>query len=192
MYFSQLSGCVLSPCAHILHSITQAGHSCLMVMTVPSVNVLHGSLRSCSEMSIPPKSWLCGCWTQRLSTPGASRVPWCWLCWSQRWACCPMHFSLLLSWSTLDAVKSQLCKMFARRVNVVQLGEIRIVWFWNFFFFFFCLCRALFQVCWFYFSCVSSLCSERAAVFAGLTFRVHQACLFYHLEYDLSFPSISD
>lgn len=58
--------CVLSPCAHILHSLTQAGHNCLMVMTVPSVKVLHGLPWSCLETSIPPKSCLCGCRSQRL------------------------------------------------------------------------------------------------------------------------------
>lgn len=41
VYFSQLSGCVLSPCAHILHSLTQAGHNCLMVLTMPSVKKCH-------------------------------------------------------------------------------------------------------------------------------------------------------
>lgn len=88
-------------------------------------------------------------------------------------------------------------KHLQQRVNVVQVGEICIVWFWKwFFFFFFCLCRALFQVLWFYFSCVSSLCSEELQCLPDLplgnTKWARQTCLFYHLKYDLSFPIISD
>lgn len=175
VYFSQLSGCVLSPCAHILHSLAQAGHNCLMVMTMPSVKKCH--------MVRHDLAWRCqfllncvsvGRWSQRLqklSPPGDSylqnsRVPWCWLCWSQRWAFCLMYFFLLLSWNALDDVKLQLCKTFAQRGNVVQLGEICIVWLWKWLFF--CLCRALFQLFWFYFSCLSGFFSERAAAFAGL------------------------
>lgn len=66
VYFSQLHGCILSPWAHILHCLTQAGHNCLMVMTVPSVYVLHRSPQSFSETSIHLKLCLCGCQSWRL------------------------------------------------------------------------------------------------------------------------------
>lgn len=65
VYFPQLSGCVYHP---VLTSFTLSLKLVitLMVMTVPSVKVLHGSPWSCSEISIPPESCLCGCWSQRL------------------------------------------------------------------------------------------------------------------------------
>lgn len=208
VYFSQFSGCVLSPCVHILHSLTQAGHNCLMVMTVPSVKVLHGSPRSCLETSIPPKSCLCGCRSQRLHNsalleptgdsclhssmmlavqkPEVSLLPHAFLpspflkCAGRREIAARQNF----------CTKSECC---ATRWNLHSVVSEMA---------FFCWCGALFQVFWFYFSCLTSLCSERAAVFAGLTFREHKVGwsglppvspqiwseLPHHLRLNLSFP----
>lgn len=79
VYFPQVSGYVYHP---VLTSFTLSVRLVitLMVMTVPSVKVLHGSPWSCSETSIPPGSCLCGCWSPRLQNSTllvihASRTP---------------------------------------------------------------------------------------------------------------------
>lgn len=125
----------------------------------------------------------------------ASRVSWCWLCRSQKWAFCPTHLSVLLSWNALVIMTLQLCKTFAQNTNVVQPGEICLLVVLELTFSY--LCRALFQVhvFWFYFSSADqpllweccSVCwtmpifGERKIGWSGL---LPLCCL----KWDLSFP----
>lgn len=173
-----------------------------MVMTVPSVKVLHGSPRSCLETSIPPKSCLCGCRSQRLHN-SALLEPTGDSC---------LHSSMMLAVQKPEV--SLLPHAFLPSPFLKCAGRREIAAMQNF-----CTKSECCATRWNLHSVVSEMAffvdPGHYSRFSGFTFLVWvasalrelqclldlplgntkwvgQACLLYHLKYDLGFPIISD